>query len=164
MWSQYPVTGLTTTFMHFEYVVKFVMLFTPVGTNGGIMTSYSVDFTLYPLRLYLGIFRPFMVFLLEITGTLSTYLWSKMTKNNIFIIMRQIWYSEVSLYVPLVWYQNVPHPFRCNIPYQIPQWKDLQPHFCTESLIVGRHFWPSIHQCHYLNLLYHNHSLIGMAS
>ena len=31
--------------------------------------------------------------------------------------------------------------------YQVPQWKDLQPHFCTESLSEGRDLGPSIYQC-----------------
>ena len=48
-------------------------------------------------------------------------------------------------------------------PYQIPQCKDPQPHFCPEFLSEGREFGPSVHQCHHLHPLYHNHSLIGMA-
>ena len=50
-----------------------------------------------------------------------------------------------------------------HTPFQIPQWKDPQPHFCTESLSEGRDFGPIIHKCHHIYPLYHNHSLIDMA-
>ena len=56
-----------------------------------------------------------------------------------------------------------PSPQDATPPYHIPQWKDLQLHFCTESLSGDRNLGPSIHKCHRLHSLYHNHSLIGMA-
>ena len=58
----------------------------------------------------------------------------------------------------------MPHPLEMqDTPYQIPQWKNPQPHFCSESLSEGRDLGSSIHQCYHLHPLYHNHSLIDTA-
>ena len=68
MWSEYPLNGSATTFIHFECVIKFVMPFTIVVMNGWTMTSLIVwIFPFTTFRSYSGTFRPFIVFLLEIT-------------------------------------------------------------------------------------------------
>ena len=68
IWFEYPITGSTNTSTHFESVIKFVMAFTTVVMNSRIMTSLIVQILPFtPLRSYPEMFRPFTVFLLEIT-------------------------------------------------------------------------------------------------
>ena len=48
MCPEHPVTGSTTTFKHFECVIKLVIPFTTLVPNGGNHDfPYSVDFPFY---------------------------------------------------------------------------------------------------------------------
>ena len=171
MWSNYPITGSTTTFMHFECVIRFIMPFTTVVTNGRIMTSLIVQILPFtPLGSYSGVFRPFTVFFSEITVLRCTWFKICPVCCKSFSVIVTIKWSMTwvpictgTLYM-LFMVLKCPHPLKVeHTLYQIPQWKDCQPHFCTESLTEGRDLGPSIHQCHCLHSLYYNHSLIGVA-
>ena len=54
--------------------------------------------------------------------------------NTSLLYWGKILYSEVSQNIPCM-VLKCPHPLEVqHTPYQIPQWEDPQPHFCTESL------------------------------
>ena len=96
--------------------------------------------------------------------TLFPYLRYETTKNN----MSSLYWGKsdiVRLASTYSFYgiETAPSSWDATHPHQVPQWKDLQPHFCTESLSEGRDLGPSIHQCHHLHPLYHNLSLICMS-
>ena len=67
---------------------------------------------------------------------LSPYLLSERTKNNTSLLYQDKSGFYASMY-PLYGIQMPPIPSRCNTPPSIPQWKNPQPHFCTESLSEG---------------------------
>ena len=164
------------------------MPFTTVVMNGKIMTSLTVHILPFtPLRLYSGMFRPFMVFCLDITVLRCTcFHVSSACCNSFSVIVTTTWpmtwvpicttkNNTSSLYqgkcgivrwdsmYPLYGIEMPPIPFNTqHTPYQIPQWQDPQPLFCTESLSEGRDLGPCIHQCHYPQPIYQNHSLIGI--
>ena len=135
----------------------------------------SVILHFSPSRSYSGTFRPFTVFLLEITvlrctcsqvspacyncfsvtgktkwsmtwvpictGTISPYLWSEMTKNN----TSSLYWDKSGIVRlastnPLYDIKMPPSPQDATHPHHISQWKDPQPHFCTETLSKGRGF------------------------
>ena len=74
MCSEYSVNGSTTTLKHFECVVKFVISCTTVVPNGWITTSFIVQMLPFtPSRSYLGMSRPFTIFLFKIMVLRCTY-------------------------------------------------------------------------------------------
>ena len=83
------------------------------------------------------------------TGTLFPYLWSRTTKNSMSLLhWGKSGIVRLGSMYPLYGVEMPPIPLRCSTsPIKFPQWKDPQPHFCTESLTEGRNLVPSIHRC-----------------
>ena len=122
--SKYPVTGSTTTFKHFECIIKFVLPFTTVVLNGGITASLIVQILPFtPSRLYSETSRPFTIFLLETTVLRCTHFQVSPACFNSVLVSHQWMVYELGGYLHL---DSILHTY------------SKQPKNSTSSLYQGK--------------------------